>query len=82
MPILHDRGSVSEIGHQLVDLVPKFLSWLISFIIICKFWLNDHHVLTPRHHGMIWLNSIFLMGQFIHAIRVTPVRINTCNALI
>ncbi len=66
VPILHDRGSVSELGHQLVDLVPKFLSWLISFIIVCKFWLNHHHLLTFARHatyGMVWLNSIFLMFQ-------------------
>jgi len=24
VPILHDRGSVSELGHQLVDLVLSF----------------------------------------------------------
>src|SRR5438309_4332617 len=37
-PVLHDRGSVGELCHQLVDLVPKFLSWLISFIIVCFFF--------------------------------------------
>ena len=66
VPVLHDRSGVNELGHQLVDLLPKFLSWMISFIIICKFWLNHHHLLTFARHatyGMIWLNSIFLMGQ-------------------
>ncbi len=66
VPILHDRASVSELNHRLVDLVPKFLSWLISFVIVCKFWLNHHHLLTFARHatyGMVWLNSIFLMGQ-------------------
>ncbi len=66
VPALHDRSSVSELGHQLVDLVPKFLSWLISFIIVCKFWLNHHHLLGFARHttyGMVWLNSIFLMFQ-------------------
>ncbi len=65
-PILHDRTTTNELGHQLVHLAPKFLSWLISFIIVCKFWLNHHHLLTFARHatyGMIWLNSIFLMGQ-------------------
>ena len=66
VPILHDRASVGELNHRLVDLVPKFLSWLISFVIVCKFWLNHHHLLTFARHatyGMVWLNSIFLMGQ-------------------
>src|SRR6266568_3699530 len=66
VPILHDRSSTSELGNRLVDLGPKFLSWLISFIIVCKFWLNHHHLLTFARHAtyaMVWLNSIFLMGQ-------------------
>ena len=66
VPSLHNRGSVSELGHHLLDLFPKFLSWLISFIIVCKFWLNHHHVLGLARHAnysMVWLNSIFLMFQ-------------------
>lgn len=42
------------------------MSWLISFIIVCKFWLNHHHVLGLARHAdyaVVWLNSIFLMGQ-------------------
>ena len=66
VPDLHDRGSVVELGHRLVELLPKFLSWLISFIIVCKFWLNHHYVLGLARHanyGMVWLNSLFLMSQ-------------------
>jgi uncharacterized membrane protein len=66
LPPLKDHASVSELAHQLVELAPKFLSWLISFIIVCKFWLNHHHVLALARHAdyaMVWLNSIFLMGQ-------------------
>ena len=66
LPPLKDHASVSELAHQLVELAPKFLSWLISFIIVCKFWLNHHHVLNLAHHadyGLAWLNSMFLMGQ-------------------
>ena len=66
VPALKDHASVSELAHQLLELVPKFLSWLISFIIVCKFWLNHNHVLGLAHHAdyaMVWLNSIFLMGQ-------------------
>jgi uncharacterized membrane protein len=58
--------SPSELGRQLVALLPKFLSWLISFVIVCKFWLNHHHILELARHanyGMVWLNSLFLMSQ-------------------
>lgn len=66
VPELRDHGSVGELGQQLVELAPKFLSWLISFIIVCKFWLNHHHVLglaRYANYAMVWLNSIFLMFQ-------------------
>ncbi len=66
MPVLKDHASVSELARQMVELAPKFLSWLISFVIVCKFWLNHHHVLALARHAdyaMAWLNSIFLMGQ-------------------
>src|SRR5271165_163734 len=41
VPELHDPNNPQELGQQLVALLPKFLSWLISFIIVCKFWLNS-----------------------------------------
>ena len=65
-PELHHSDSVAELAQGLYALLPKFLSWLISFIIVCKFWLNHHHLLNQAAHadyGMVWLNSIFLMFQ-------------------
>jgi len=57
---------VADLGHQLLALVPKFLSCLISFVIVRKFWLNHHHVVAlarPCHlrHGLAEL--IFPMVQ-------------------
>ena len=66
VPELHHSSSVSELAQGLRDLLPKFFSWLVSFIIVCKFWLNHHHLLNQAAHadyGMVWLNSIFLMFQ-------------------
>jgi uncharacterized membrane protein len=66
VPAVKDHASVGELAHSLTELLPKFLSWLISFIIVCKFWLNHHHVLglaRPADYGLVWLNSIFLRGQ-------------------
>jgi len=66
VPSLRDLQSATELAHHLLELLPKFLSWLISFIIVCKFWLNHTHVLGLARHatyGMVWLNSIFLMFQ-------------------
>jgi uncharacterized membrane protein len=66
VPDLYEPRSVAELATQLWQLSPKFLSWLISFVIVCKFWLNHHHILGLARHadyGFVWLNLIFLMGQ-------------------
>jgi uncharacterized membrane protein len=66
VPILHDPHNAGELGRSLVDLLPKLLSWLISFIIVCKFWLNHHHIFGFARHatyGLVWLNSLFLLTQ-------------------
>jgi len=58
--------SPAELARQLVALLPKFLSWLISFVIVCKFWLNHYHVMSLARqttYGLVWINSIFLMFQ-------------------
>lgn len=66
VPTLKDPHSAAELARQLLQQLPKFLSWLISFIIVCKFWISHHQLLElARHadHGMMWLNSLFLMSQ-------------------
>jgi len=51
VPALKDHGSVAELAHALFELTPKFVSWLLSFIIVCKFWLNHHHILGLARHA-------------------------------
>lgn len=66
VPVLEDHRSVPALGHSLQDLLPKLVSWLLSFIIVCKFWLNHHHLLDQArsaNYALVWLNSLFLLGQ-------------------
>jgi uncharacterized membrane protein len=66
VPALKDHASVSELAHHLLEALHNFVSWLISFVIVCKFWLNHHHILGLARHAnyaMVWLNSLFLLGQ-------------------
>jgi uncharacterized membrane protein len=66
VPVLSGPRNVGELGRHLVMLPPKFSSWLISFVIVCKFWLNHHHILRlagRADYAMVWLNSMFLMFQ-------------------
>jgi TMEM175 potassium channel family protein len=66
VPALHNPRSVGELAGRLVQLLPQFLSWLISFVIVSKFWLNHHHIFGLARHAnysLVWLNVIFLMCQ-------------------
>lgn len=66
VPSLRDPRSVQELAGRLLALLPQFLSWLISFFIVCKFWLNHHHIFSLARHAnysLVWLNVIFLMCQ-------------------
>lgn len=66
VPALHNQRSVGELAGRLIELLPQFLSWLISFVIVCKFWLNHHHIFGLARHAnysLVWLNVIFLMCQ-------------------
>lgn len=66
VPALHNPQSASELAGRLIELLPRFLSWLISFVIVCKFWLNHHHIFGLARHAnysLVWLNVIFLMCQ-------------------
>ncbi len=66
VPVLHDRSDAHELGQALLEQLPRFVSWLISFVIVCKFWLNHHYVLGLASHadyGFVWLNAIFLLSQ-------------------
>lgn len=66
VPALEQDHSVEELAQRLVSLLPKFISWLVSFIIVAKFWLNHHHTLGLARHAnyaLVWLNAIFLMLQ-------------------
>lgn len=66
IPELHDPKNAAELCQSLLALAPRFFSWLISFVIVCKFWLNHHHLMRQARsadYGLVWINSIFLMFQ-------------------
>jgi uncharacterized membrane protein len=66
VPALRDASSVQELSGHLREFLPRFFGWMISFIIVCKFWLNHHHLFRQARHAnyaLVWMNAIFLMFQ-------------------
>ena len=48
----------------LNNLLPKFISFIVSFIYITIYWINHHQMFSMLKHanrGLFWLNSLFLM---------------------
>jgi uncharacterized membrane protein len=66
VPLLGDPRSKGALLEGLRELLPKFVGWLLSFVIVCKFWLNHNRLLDDARradYALVWLNSLFLLGQ-------------------
>src|SRR5262245_19059202 len=63
VPELH--GDVArELPRALVRLTPHFLTFVLSFAIVCIWWVAHHHffvLLEKSDRGLLWLNSLFLL---------------------
>lgn len=54
--------------HQLIaalyEIIPKVVSYVISFLVITVWWVAHHHlfhIIQKSNRGVLWLNSIFLL---------------------
>ena len=53
-----------ELPGRLLDLWPKLLSYVISFLVILTYWIAHHSIFSAikgYDRKLIWLNSLFLM---------------------
>lgn len=51
--------------HSLVSLIPKFLSWIISFVVLGIFGFAHHrhfHYVRVADGPLLWLNILYLGG--------------------
>jgi uncharacterized membrane protein len=63
VPQLPGREPGPALATALRSMVPKFLSYALSFAIACVWWVAHHHLfalLTKSDRGLLWLNSLFL----------------------
>jgi uncharacterized membrane protein len=60
--VIHDNAE--QLLFALIGILPKFISWLISFFTVCVIWVN-HHRLFKRcsgiNQGLFWLNALLLL---------------------
>jgi uncharacterized membrane protein len=64
IPHLNHPESRVELAKALLLIVPKVLSWMVSFLIVCVIWVNHHQIFIQlKHitHAIFWLNANLLL---------------------
>ena len=64
VPEIPERLVAQELPEALAALWPKFLSYVLSFVVILFYWTAHHrifHAIKDYDWNLIWLNSLFLM---------------------
>jgi len=60
--VIHD--SSDQLLFALIGILPKFISWIISFFTICVIWVNHHRLFKmfgAINHGLFWWNALLLL---------------------
>jgi uncharacterized membrane protein len=63
VPMLVGPNVSASLRRDLIGMAPLFLSYALSFGIICIWWVAHHHffaLLTRSSRSLLWLNSLFL----------------------
>jgi uncharacterized membrane protein len=64
IPEITQSSLHTELPGRLVELWPKLLSYVVSFIILGIFWYLHRiafHYIKRSDNGLVWLNILFLM---------------------
>ena len=64
VPQVQGKDVSAALAHSLLAMAPKFLTYILSFVLVCIWWVAHHHlfhVLKRSDRGLLWLNSLFLL---------------------
>ena len=64
VPHIAENGSSAELGKALTGLLPKIISWIISFFTIAVIWVNHHKIFKQikiLDAGIFWWNAVLLL---------------------
>ena len=63
VPVLGHEATDEQAEKSLIALIPKFISWAMSFIVVAIFWVNHHqfmHSLKKADRKLLWHNMHLL----------------------
>jgi uncharacterized membrane protein len=64
VPQVQGQNISAALERSLLAMAPKFLSYILSFVFVCIWWVAHHHlfhILKRSDRGLLWLNSLFLL---------------------
>ena len=64
VPNITNHLSVKELYTALLSIAPKLISWVISFMMVCVIWVNQHRLFESINfvnHHVFWLNALLLL---------------------
>ena len=64
VPEIPERLVDEQLPGRLLALWPKYLSYVLSFLVILMYWMGHHstfRAIKRYDRALIWLNSLFLM---------------------
>jgi uncharacterized membrane protein len=65
VPDIPEGTVATELPAQILGLGPKYLSYVISFLVLAVYWQAHHRVFKPitgYDRTLVWLNFVFLMA--------------------
>ncbi len=63
-PQVGDHADLAQYAVAMIPLVPKIISFVLTFVMICIHWVGHHYLFTHLHSvtiGFVWLNNLFLL---------------------
>ena len=63
-PNVAGHSSLSQYAAAMLPLIPRVLSFALTFAIICIHWVGHHYFFVQLRHvtiGLVWLNNLFLL---------------------
>jgi uncharacterized membrane protein len=64
LPHLHERSD-QALGQALLNIYPNYVGFVVSFLVIGRFWVGHHRVmgmLAATSERLVWRNLFFLMA--------------------
>jgi uncharacterized membrane protein len=64
VPEIADHSSLSQYATAMAPLLPKFVSFVLTFIMVAIHWVGHHYFfrhLRKTPLGIVWINNFFLL---------------------